>query len=96
MTFIEFGSGVHYVEQHPKASEMGAVRGGYGQNKGLKDTWAYYGDPGTNGEPAKGKKGEKGLVFTHGNPPARAMYDAGKEMRERIAEIAREVFMNDR
>ncbi|MBQ3265206.1 MAG: hypothetical protein IJH07_05460 [Ruminococcus sp.] len=89
VTFIEFGSGVHYVKQHPKAVQLGAIRGGYGKGRGKRDTWGYYGNPGTNGRTVPGKAG---LVLTHGNPPARAMYDAGKEMRERVTEIAREVF----
>lgn len=94
ITFIEFGTGVHYAEQHPKAMEFGAVRGEFGQGKGSQDSWGYYGVPGTNGRVIK--TNEKGtLVVTHGNPPARAMYDAGKEMRSRIVEIAREVFGND-
>lgn len=94
ITFIEFGTGVHYAEQHPRAMEFGAVRGEYGQGKGSQDSWGYYGVPGTNGRAIK--TNEKGtLVVTHGNPPARAMYDAGKEMRNRIIEVAREVFGSD-
>ena len=92
VTFIEFGTGVHYAEQHPKAAALGMNRGEYGQGKGKHDTWGYYGDPGTDGRVVEGRGG---LVLTHGNPPARAMYDAGKEMRESIAEIAREVFAHD-
>lgn len=91
ITFIEFGSGVHYTEQHPKASDFGYERGTYGQGKGSQDTWGYYGSPGTNGQVVKSN--EKGdLVLTHGNPPARAMYDAGKEMRNQMIEIARKVW----
>ena len=37
------------------------------------------------------------VVITHGNPPARAMYDAAKVMRSKIVDIAREVYgFNDR
>ena len=91
ITFIEFGTGVHYAEQHPKAAELGAVRGEYGQGKGSSDTWGYYGSPGTNGRERKDT--DKGtLVLTHGNPPARAMYDSAKEMRNQIVNKAREVF----
>lgn len=95
VTFIEFGTGVHYAEQHPKGVEMGAIRGAYGQGKGSRDSWGYYGNPGTNGQIVK--ETDKGtVVLTHGNPPARAMYDATKEMRTRILSIAREVFGSDR
>lgn len=91
VTFIEFGTGVHYAEQHPKAAAFGAIRGTYGQGKGSRDTWGYYGLPGTNGQVIK--ENDKGtVVLTHGNPPARAMYDATKEMRNQILNIAREVF----
>jgi hypothetical protein len=92
--FIEFGTGVHYAERHPKADEFGAIRGGYGQHKGLKNSWGYYGDPGTNGKEVAKKNGQV-VVITNGNPPARAMYDAGKEMRSRILEIAKEVYGDD-
>lgn len=96
ITFIEFGAGVHYTEQHPKADELGMIRGEYGQGKGKQNTWGYYGVPGTNGVVRKIKDthdgGGKVLVLTHGNPPARAMYDAGKAMRENVTRIAMEVF----
>ena len=93
--FIEFGTGVHYSEQHPKAAELGAVRGTYGQGKGSRDSWGYYGSPGTNGRVVK--ETDKGtVVLTHGNPPARALYDSTKEMRDKIKQVAREVFGSDR
>lgn len=91
VAFIEFGTGVFYPEQHPKAEEVGAVRGSYGQGKGRQTSWGYYGEPGTHGRfYANRPKGK--LIITHGNPPARALYDAGKEMRQKALEIAREVF----
>ena len=91
ITFIEFGSGVYYSEQHPRATDFGYERGAYGQGKGSQNAWGYYGVPGTNGEIIKSN--EKGdLVITHGNPPARAMYDAGKEMRSVMVDIARKVW----
>ena len=94
ITFIEFGTGVHYAEQHPKANALGFIRGAYGQGKGSRDTWGYYGSPGTNGKVIK--ENAKGtLVLTQGNPPARAMYDSAKEMRNQIVDIAREVFSSD-
>lgn len=95
VTFIEFGSGVHYSEQHPKAAQVGAIRGEYGKGRGKRDTWGYYGDPGTNGVINKTVAGKGNLVLTHGNPPSRALYNAGKDMRESIVKIATEVFRND-
>lgn len=94
VTFIEFGAGVYYAEQHPKASELGFTRGTYGQGKGSHQTWGYYGDPGNNAIAVKDTK-QGTLVLTHGNPPARAMYESGKEMRMKITEVAKEVFGND-
>lgn len=91
VTFIEFGTGVVYADDHPKAAEMGAVRGGYGEGHGVQRTWGYYGDPGTNGV-SVAKERRDDLVLTHGNPASRSMYEAGKAMRERIMEIAKEVY----
>jgi len=94
VSFIEFGTGVHYTESHPKAGEFGAIRGGYGHGLGKLDSWRYKGEPGTNGELITEGK-HTGEILTHGNPPARAMYDAGKEMRAKIQEIAKEVYGHD-
>ncbi|NMP36561.1 MAG: hypothetical protein GX051_00335 [Clostridiales bacterium] len=89
--FIEFGSGVIYTEQHPKASEMGAIRGGYGQGKGNQSAWGFYGEAGTNGQFVKTT--DKGDVYvTHGNPPARAMYEADKAIVASVLQIAKEIF----
>ena len=88
VAFIEFGTGVHYTEQHPQALELGMTRGGYGYHLGMLDHWRYQGDPGTNGidDPT-----HDGYIITYGNPPARAMYEASKEIRNNIGETAREV-----
>lgn len=81
--FIEFGSGLI----------------GYGHE--LAGSMKY--GPGTWSDSELGKghwQDEKGWYYehgkkSHGNPPARAMYEASKEMRERIKQIAAEVFGND-
>lgn len=94
VTFIEFGTGIVYTEENPFAENLGMSRGGYGQGKGSQRTWGYYGEQGTNGTYLKST--DKGDLFlTHGNPPARAMYNADKEMRTKILDIAREVFRFD-
>lgn len=91
VAFIEFGTGVYYPEQHPHAERMGMKRGGFGKGRGKQLTWGYYGAPGTHG--VVHRKSPKGnLVLTHGNPPARAMYEAGKEIKARLLEVAREVY----
>lgn len=88
--FIEFGTGVHYADGY--GEEHGFGPGTYGP-KGLKDWWVYYGEGGAHphdyGKPF-GKK--EGLVYTHGNPPSRSMYEAGQKMRAEIQNIAKEVF----
>lgn len=91
VTFIEFGTGITYNEQHPKASELGFNRGSYGQGKGARPSWAYYGIPGTNGRIVRDTS-LGSVILTEGNPPARAMYDASKEIRNNILKIAKEVF----
>lgn len=91
VAFIEFGTGVHYADTHPKAAEFGAIRGSYGHRLGRFDSWHYEGDPGTNGEIITSGK-NAGRVLTHGNPPARAMYEASKEMRKKVKEIVKEVY----
>lgn len=91
VAFIEFGAGVHYASGHPEAARFGAFPGSYGYGLGKNDSWRYKGDPGTDGVIiASGR--HAGEVLTHGNPPARAMYEAGKTMRRSITETAREAF----
>ena len=89
--FIEFGTGVHYTEKHPLQSKFGYERGTYGYGLGKLESWRYKGSPGTNGELIT-EGPHAGEIRTQGNPPARAMYDAAKEMRSKIREIAREVY----
>lgn len=96
ITFIEFGAGVFNTEVHPKAAELGAIRGGYGQGKGKNESWTYYGNESeTNAGGKVVRRGEKTVIRTRGNNPNRAMYEAAKEMREQITKIAEEVFSHD-
>jgi cell division septum initiation protein DivIVA len=96
ITFIEFGTGVFNTEVHPKAAELGAVRGAYGKGKGKNESWTYYGN---EADTAAGgtvvRRGDKTVIRTHGNNPNRSMYDAAKEMREQITKLAEEVFGHD-
>lgn len=92
VTFIEFGAGVHYGEQHEKAADLGFTRGGYGKGQGKHDFWFYKGEPGTNG---KQSTTVPGLIYTHGNPPNRCMWEADKSIKAKLLEIAKEVFGND-
>jgi hypothetical protein len=86
--FIEFGTGVAYPEL-VEPSGLTYIHGTYGQFKGLNPKgWVYVGETGNIGHAVGGK----GAVHTTGNPPARAMYDASKDMRAEITRIFREEF----
>ena len=93
--FIEFGTGVtHTSTKHPYHSQTTpqlAAHGEYGRKQGRKKEWAY---PEHKGEGSHGykKRDKSRLLWTSGNPPALAMYKADQEMRNRILEVAREVF----
>lgn len=89
--FIEFGTGVAYPEL-VEPNGLTYIHGTYGKLKGLNPKgWTYVGDAGNTGKPV-GKNGV--AVHTTGNPPARAMYDASKDMRKEITRIFREEFGN--
>ena len=85
VAFIEFGTGVTYPDDHPKAKEMGAIRGEYGQGKGKNPSWIYYGEPGSNG-----KDLGNGFVETSGNPANKPIYNTMKELEESIQTIVTE------
>lgn len=76
--FIEFGSGVTYGYGHPKPMQYGP---GTYPGKG------HWDDPNGWYLPK-----DKGGGHTYGNPPAAAMYNAGKDMEREVLRIAREVF----
>lgn len=89
--FIEFGTGVTYPDNHPKAAELGMKRGEYGQGHGKQSSWGYYGDPGTNGV-VKMKKDGSTVVITHGNPANMPMYETVKELEAMLPDLVKEVF----
>lgn len=91
--FIEFGTGILYPDNHPEAAKHGMVRGEYGHKLGrLERGWRYKGDPGTHGEIISEGK-HAGEVRTKGNPANMPMYNTIKELEDRFADIAREVFV---
>lgn len=89
--FIEFGTGVTYPDTHPEAAVNGMVRGAYGKGRGKRSTWGYYGDPGTNGEERQKPNGDT-VVITRGNPANMPMYEAVKQLKEKLPGIVKEVF----
>lgn len=85
--FIEFGTGVINPE-HPQSSEVGFSHGTYGKGKGANEKgWVYIGEQGNAGQPIR-----EGVYHTYGNPPAKAMYYASKDMKSEIYSVAKEVF----
>lgn len=91
VAFIEFGTGVAY-EEHPYGSSMGLTHGSYGKGKGANPKgWVYKGEPGN----AYTKEVRDGVYWTKGQPPARAMYEAGKYIKDEAGRIAKEVWKNE-
>ena len=92
--FIEFGTGVTFQTYHPKRGELGMNEvGTYGHGLGkLNGGWRYKGEKGTNGED---DPKHEGYVHTYGNPANMPMYNASKDMRAHVLQIAREVFSDD-
>lgn len=88
--FLEFGTGVHYPDDHPKAGELGIKHGTYGKGLGQNDYWFYTGQPGNAG--GELAYGHSNSTITHGNPANMPMYKSSKDMREQIRKIAVEVF----
>ena len=85
--FIEFGTGIVNPE-HPQSAEFGFLHGTYGKGKGANPNgWVYVGEQGNAGHTIR-----DGVYRTMGNPPARAMWNASKDMRSEIEKIAQEVF----
>ena len=78
---LEFGAGVTYGYGHPQADEFGMGPGTYPDGKGHWDDPAGWWIP-----------KEHGGGHTYGDPPSMAMYKTAKELRDRVLDVAREVF----
>lgn len=78
---LEFGAGVTYGYGHPQADEFGMGPGTYPDGKG------HWNDPLGWWIPK-----EHGGGHTYGNPPTMAMYETAKQLREKVLQVAREVF----
>lgn len=89
--FIEFGTGIVFTTENPKATELGFMRGTYGKGQGSNLNWIYVGNPGTNGTVLRETLDGETVVKTRGNPPANAMYEASKAIRQIITAEVKEV-----
>ena len=97
ITFIEFGTGTFYGDMHEKAGEFGFTRGGYGQHRGLNPPWTFTADGRpislTTGTARIVRKKNGGYAYkTYGNPPNRVLYGTSQELKQKITDIAREVW----
>lgn len=91
--FIEFGTGIRYPDNHPEAGKHGMIRGEYGHRLGrMEEGWRYVGDRGSNGELITEGK-HAGEVLTYGNPANMSMYLTIQELKEKLEEIARRVYV---
>lgn len=91
--FLEFGTGITYMANYPDdegfqpiyyAGDWSTSPRGKGHWNDPKGWWY----PAENGY----HLGKGGYQHTYGNPPVRAMYEAKKEMRDKIDTVIREVF----
>lgn len=89
--FIEFGTGVSHPAYSANVEYKPPAHGTYGQGKGKRKKWGYYGDPGNAGVVKTTTNGRE-IVITSGNDPAYAMAGAIQMMTEKVTTIAREVF----
>lgn len=80
---LEFGAGMTYGYGHPQAGEFGFGPGTYPGQTHAFDPHGWWIPKSAGGG------------HTYGNPPARAMYNAAKDIRSEIERIAQEVFNGD-
>ena len=82
--FVEFGAGVYFngpagTSPHPWGDKGPYYIGEYGEGKGKRKVWYFYDDNGY-------------LRATLGTPASMPLYHATEDVKQRIPEIAREVF----
>lgn len=78
--FMEFGTGIRHGHGHPLESEFGMGAGTYpGQKHALDPKGWWFGEKGNR-------------THTYGNAPGMPMYNAAKDLRREILQVAKEVF----
>lgn len=90
VAFIEFGTGVTHPPYGGTLPDDIGEHGTYGQGKGNRKGWFYYGEPGNAGVPVADKPG---LSYTSGNDAAMAMWGAVEEMAAQVESTWKEVWM---
>ena len=79
---LEFGAGVRHGGGHPQAGEFGMGPGTYpGQTHAFDPNGWWF-------------KSDSGMMHTYGHAPGMSMYNAAKDLRKEIEEVAREVFQS--
>lgn len=85
VAFIEFGAGVTFngsagTSPHPRGTELGMTIGSYGKGQGANSWgWWFIND-----------YGEK--EHSYGNPAYMPLYRTLQELKEKVADIAKEVY----
>lgn len=80
---LEFGAGVTYGYGHPLAGQFGMGPTTYPGQKHAADPAGWWLPKSSGGG------------HTFGNAPSMTMYNTAKDLREKVAQIAREVFSSD-
>lgn len=89
--FIEFGTGIYNENAHQLA--YGYAAGSYGDKALQPWGWFYTGSPGPHDPPSTEPANKhKHSMHTYGNRENKVIYDARKDVREKVASIAEEVF----
>lgn len=79
VTFIEFGTGTYYPDNHPLMDEFGYERGTFGKGLGANPPWYFHNDGGRT-------------VRSFGNEANRVVYNTARDMERELEEIAKEVY----
>ena len=94
--FIEFGTGVRTLDNHPDKPLGLAGRGEYGKGKGKNPKgWDYVGtdkDKGNNAVFKHSARNGLNIYHTYGDPANKPMYKTVRELEEQFVDVARRVF----
>ncbi len=89
VAFIEFGAGVTFngsagTSPHPRGTELGMTIGSYGKGQGANSWgWWFRKDE---------RQYERQYEHSYGNPAYMPLYRTLQELKEKVADIAKEVY----